>query len=46
MRFGLEKIDTSADASEYFVTELVTVTQVSSQATLDFMGEDFGNQVR
>ncbi len=45
MRFGMEKIDTSADATEYFVSKLVTVTQVSSQATLDFMGEDFGDQI-
>ena len=46
MCFGLEQIDTSADASEYFVSELVTVAQVASQATFDFMGENLGNQVR
>ena len=46
MCFGLEKVDTPSDASEDFVPVLVTVAQVTSQATLDFMGENLGNQVR
>lgn len=46
MRFGIKKIDSSSDSSEYFVPVTVTVTQITSQAPLDFMSKDLGNQIR